>query len=404
MNIQKLTIKKLLEDKSTPLFFQLSSNNFTKSYRTIYRMIEAYYDKFNKLPEIDVLKTYATTNFNEEKAGTIVAILTSLSKVKEDLSNEECLDLIRKDTILRSVENVGEEFIDVLQEKDVNKLKLLLSNLENNINKIDNKMPKDINEVDFTIRGLSSYDIFLPTLQKENVKLAGVSVIQAKTNAGKSIFALNQAMYSYQQGINVAVLSMEMPTSQVFLRFYSMVNNVEYKDLLNLKNEELVETIEVWKKEFFNRENKLFIDDKRYNDVELLKTIKNLIKQGVQMFVIDYLNLIESSNPSQADFKIMSDLVKNLHDLSLQYGIVFVSPVQVHIEENSKGQVTAFSRTSREIDFSASLSILLYQNAEEFKEGVVRVIVNKNRNGGKPTLMCKAEFNKMQFKDLGVII
>jgi replicative DNA helicase len=66
--------------------------------------------------------------------------------------------------------------------------------------------------------------------------------------------------------------------------------------------------------------------------------------------------------------------------------------------------VIATSRTSREIDFSASLSILLYQNVEEKKEGIVRVIVNKNRNGDKPTLMCKADFAKMKFIDLGILI
>ena len=399
MNYQKIAIKKIMEDQSLPLLTKLNSNNFNKSYKTIFKMIEAYYDKYNKIPTIDVLKAYADSNFKKEKAEVVNSILTSLNRIEENLTDEEIVEAIKKDTIIRNIDSVSEEFIDALQEKDIDKLLTLTEQIQNSVIQINNTLPEDITQTEFKKIGLASVPCYLPTFQREGIDLTGLTIVGGFSGSGKSLFSLQQALYSYEQGHKVGILSLELPIPMLMTRMYSLVNDVEYREVLhNVSKEE----IENWKKSYF-RPNSFFVKDIRYNTTEIKKAVNYMVKQGVKVIVIDYLNLVEA-NSNQEEWKQMANLVKDLHALSVEHNIVIISPSQLNINVDKKGNIEATTRGSKELEYSSSVMLLIYQSKEEYEEGVARVIVKKARSAKKITLMTKTEFSKMKFVDLGITV
>ena len=399
MNYQKIAIKKLLEDQSLPLLTKLNSNYFTKSYKTIFKMIEAYYDKYNKIPTIDVLKAYADSNFKKEKAEVVNSILISLNKIDENLTDNEIIEAIKKDNVIRNIDDVSEEFIDALQEKDFDKLLILTEKIQNSVTQINNTLPEDIIQTEFKKIGLASVSCFLPTFQKEGIDLTGLTIVGGSSGSGKSLFSLQQALYNYEQGYKVGILSLELPISMLMTRMYSLVNNIEYKEVLHTTPKE---KIEEWKKSYF-KPNSFYVKDIRYNVTEIKKAINYMVKQGVKVIIIDYLNLVEA-NSSQEEWKQMANLVKDLHSLSVEHNVVIISPSQLNISVDKKGNIEATTRGSRELEYSSSVMLLIYQSKEEYQEGVARVIIKKARSAKKLTLMTKTEFNKMKFVDLGITI
>jgi len=185
------------------------------------------------------------------------------------------------------------------------------------------------------------------------------------------------------------------------MRMYSQATDTSFREILSNPNKK--EIIDEWKSNYFNRDNKFYIKHRRYTTEELKQVIKTLIKQGVKLFVIDYLNLVEFEN-SKEEWKQLANLVKDLHELAVNNGVVIISPTQIELEESKNGRVQAVTRGSRELLYSSSVFLLLYQDKEEAAENVSRVIVQKARNSTKITCMLENDFQHMKFKDLGITL
>jgi replicative DNA helicase len=274
--------------------------------------------------------------------------------------------------------------------------------LNNKVNNIENNyVPSDIKEVEFKNVNLAKVESFLPTLRDNGIDLYGVSVVASPSGHGKSNFVLQQALHTYDvEGKSVGFISLELDESLLLLRMYSQVTNTPFKEIMSNPNKKNI--IDNWKIEYFNRDNKFYIKYMRYTVEELLAAVKLLAKEGVKLIVIDYLNLV--SFPNGEEWKHLSNLVKDLHELAINNGLVILSPSQVNIEESKSGNVTAVSRGSKELEFSASVFLVLYANDEEKAEGVSRLIIQKSRNSQKLNLMVKTDFTTMKFKDLGITI
>jgi len=400
MNWQKIALKKLLIDNDYSLYTHLNKELFSKSYRTIFVMIDKYYDAYSKLPTIDVLVAYIKSNFADDVADILVAILESLSKIKDNTTNDEVIKELNKEKVVRELDNVAEDFLSALKNKQIDKVVKIAENIQVKAMEVNNKMPDDIRETDYKMEGLATLPIFLPTLQKQGIHLAGLSVIGSDSGSGKSLFSLQQALYSYKEtGVKVGVLSLELPLSQLKARMYSIVNDIPYYEAIKPENKE---KILQWQKEYFEPDS-FFIKAIRYNVEEIRKAIDYMIKKGVKLIIIDYLNLVEADNYKE-EWKQLADLAKDLHAKSVEHNIVILTPTQVNLSENKKGEVEATTRGSRELEFSSSLFLLIHQNKEEYKEKVARIIIKKARNAKKLTLMVRTEFEKMKFVDTSIIV
>jgi len=403
MNYNKLALKSLLTDNNPYLLQHLTENYFTKSYKTIYRLVNQFYDKHNKLPKSEDLIALFETKLPEDKAATFTAIIKSLDKLQTNLSPEEILEGLKEVKALTEVEENLELLINYAENKDVKNLTNLLNNLSNKLqNTFNDFIPTEASEVEFKNISLASVSNCLPTLSENGVDFYGLSIIGAGSGSGKSILSLQQAIFAYEiEGLNVAFLSLELDESLLLMRMYSQVTNTPFREILSNPNKK--EIIDTWKSEYFNRDNKFYIKHRRYTTEELRQVIKTLIKQGVKLFVIDYLNLVEFEN-NKEEWKQLANLVKDLHELAVNNGVVIISPTQIEIEESKSGRVHAVTRGSKELLYSSSVFLLLYQDKEEAAENVSRVIVQKARNSTKLTCMLENDFQHMKFKDLGITV
>jgi replicative DNA helicase len=402
MNIQKLGIKRLLVDKDVHFLHQLTNSYFTKSYKTIYKLIESYYDSKGKLPAKDDLLALFQNKLSEEKAETFKAIIKSLDKIESDMTADEILKELKKHKLLIEVESRLEDLVKAGENKDIKTLMSTINDLNNKVNNIENNyVPADVKEVEFKNVNLVTLDSCLPTLRNNGINITNLTILGAKSGNGKSLLAIQQALYTYEQGHSVAFLSLELPESLLLMRMYANVNKVSIKEIM--ANPDKKNIIDKWKETYFNRENKFYIKHRRYTAEEVKSVVRMLAKQGVQLIVIDYLGLIEFDN-NYDDWRNLANLVKDLHALSVELGVVILSPTQINIEESKSGSVNITTRNSKELIFSSSLFLVLHANEEEKAEGVSRLIVEKARSAQQMTLMVKNNFEYMAIEDLGIIV
>jgi len=401
MNFQKIALKQLLKDRNVQLLNKLTPNLFSGAYKNIVRLFDTYYSKHNKLPTKDDIIALFQSKLPKDKAETYTAIIDSLNKIESELNTDELLSELRYDSVAKSVDSEVAKIVELAENKDLDKLKVVLLDLQNKINKVDDSGVDDILNVDFKNVNLSYIDNCLDTLRDRGINFTGLSIIGAKSSGGKSLLSLQQALYTYEQGHSVGFLSLELDESLLLTRMYSQINKTNYKELL--QNSSKKELIDKWKVKYFDRENKFYIKHKRYTISGLKDTIKDLIDKGVKLIVIDYLNLVAFDSVND-EWKSLANLVKELHQLAIESGVVILSPTQVNLEVSKNGHIQISSRGSQELIYSSSLFLVIYQDKEERAENVSRIIVEKARNAQKITCMVKNDFDTMSFTDLYTVI
>nr|YP_010937748.1 DNA replication helicase [Palisada intermedia]WKW95625.1 DNA replication helicase [Palisada intermedia] len=123
-------------------------------------------------------------------------------------------------------------------------------------------------------------------------------VIAGRPSIGKTSFAINIAynVFFYQKS-SICIFSLEMSTKEILNKFLCISCNINIgkKNKIKLKTEDWKKVLNVCKKLIHNN---IYINDKnnlKINDIE--RITKTLIKnQSINLIIIDYLQLIGSSN------------------------------------------------------------------------------------------------------------
>ena len=401
MKLQKAMLHYLIKDNDTFYLNKLDKSYFTKLNQKLFSIIEKYYNKYEVIPTFDELVGVIEEKVKKDKS-LLIELIEQIKNIKPNLTKEQLFYELKQSKLVRELDNIAPELIDALEEKQLDKVEQIINKIQNKFLDIDDKVTKDIKDVEFKPMALATIECFLDSMNSAGFNLAGLAIVGAATGQGKSIFALNQAIYAYNKGLKVSIMSLELPESQVLLRLYAMTNKENYSDLIKSPKDVLKNKIDKWKNEYF-KNGGFFIKHYRYTPTELKKAIINDIKRGVKFFVVDYLNLVEVDSKVE-DWRSLSRLAKDLHDIAMQYGVVILSPTQINIEEDKNKKLKVSARGSRELEFSASTMLLIYQNKDEYKEGVARIKVLKSRNSRKFTTIAKTNFGNMLFEDTGVIL
>jgi len=125
----------------------------------------------------------------------------------------------------------------------------------------------------------------------------------------------------------------------------------------------------------------------------------------LDLVCIDYLQIVKNDTRGEK-WQFIENFIQDLHRLSLELGIVILSPIQVHTSDISEknGTITVIPRGSREIEYSSSLFFHIHQNADEQKEGLARLITIKARQSRKQCYVLATQFDKMSFVDTGMLL
>lgn len=249
-----------------------------------------------------------------------------------------------------------------------------------------------------------------------DAKLTGLApghlmIIAARPSMGKTSFALDVARnVASRQAKNVAIFSLEMTRQELMDRIVAGFLGVE---TWKLKKGSLTD-------DDFSRMGKLFDqlkDHPIYIDDDHDTTLTNLrskarrhqMERGLDLLIIDYLQLIEVTDRSARDNRTqqVSLISRSLKNLARELNCPIIALSQLSRScEDRRPPIPVLSdlRESGSIEQDADSVLMLYRedmyNEDSDQPGVTDVYVRKNRNGPTGRVELKFVEQRMSFQSM----
>ena len=432
----------------------LEENDFSDRINNlIYSTIKKIIQK-GQLADINTVKLYLENNEEFKKNGGLEYLLkisdNSISIINSKQYGEIIHDLaIRRKLISLGTDLVNNSFLNDDGQNSseiIEKVEENLFNLSNDgdiqrgpksfeeilSNAIDHaeKAYKKSDEVVGIKSGLSDFDKKIGGLHKSDL-----IIIAGRPSMGKTAFATNIAYnISKEKGVNkdkidknVLFFSLEMSSDQLATRIMSEISQISSEGIRtgNLSKNDFNKIIAASDN---LKKLSLFIDDSPALTISSIRTRARRLKRkmGLDLIVIDYLQLIssESRNLNDNRVKEISDITRGLKAIAkdLNIPVVALSQLSRKVEDREdKRPQLADLRESGSIEQDADLVVFLYREEyylarTEPQEGtekhaawtnkmdevhnVAEVIIAKHRHG--PISKVKLHFNASytKFSDL----
>jgi replicative DNA helicase len=219
-------------------------------------------------------------------------------------------------------------------------------------------------------------------------------VLAARPSMGKTAFALNIAEHvAVQEGLPVAVFSMEMGASQLALRVVGSLGRIDQQHLRTgrLRDDEWERLPEAASK---LSEAPMFIDETPgLNPAELRARARRLARQyggTLGLIVIDYLQLMSGSSNSNEENRatVLGEISRGMNGLAkeLQCPVIALSQLNRSVETRpDKRPMMSDLRESGAIEQDADVIMFIYRddyyNKDSKEPGVAEIVLAKQRNG-----------------------
>ena len=237
-------------------------------------------------------------------------------------------------------------------------------------------------------------------------------VLAARPSMGKTAFAINIAEHvALNEGLPVAVFSMEMGASQLAVRVVGSIGRIDQGHLRTgkLSDDEwprLTEAIEKL------RTVSLHIDETPgLTPSELRANARRLARQCGKhgLIVVDYLQLMSGSGGSGGDNRAteLGEISRGLKMLAkeLQCPVIALSQLNRSVEQRTdKRPMMSDLRESGAIEQDADIIMFIYRddyyNKDSKDPGVAEIIIGKQRNGPTGTVRLTFLKNLTRFESL----
>lgn len=247
----------------------------------------------------------------------------------------------------------------------------------------DRDNPADITGVP---TGFADLDAILSGLQ-----VTDMLIVAGRPAMGKTTFALNIAEHvAIEQGLPVAIFSMEMPGTQLAMRFIASVGRLNQQ---HLKTGKLSD--DDWQRLTYAlgklHEAKIYVDETpAINPIDLRARSRRLARQygKLGLIVIDYLQLMTSVREADNRAAELSEISRSVKSLAkeLKVPIIALSQLNRSLEQRpNKRPVMSDLRESGAIEQDADIIMFIYRdevyNPDSTDKGTAEIIVGKHRNG-----------------------
>ena len=238
-------------------------------------------------------------------------------------------------------------------------------------------IPTGIGELDETITGLNRSDLI---------------ILAARPGMGKTSFALNIARHaSVVCNRRVAFFSLEMGREQLASR---MLSSESYIQSTKLRTGELTEA--EWTRlieggDILSKAELYFDDTPGITVPEMKAKIRRL--QGVDLIIIDYLQLMSSAKRIDNRVQEISEITRNLKIMAKELNVPVIALSQLarsSDKRNDHKPVLSDLRDSGSIEQDADIVLFLYreayypgegENREDMNQNKSECIIAKNRHG-----------------------
>ena len=215
-------------------------------------------------------------------------------------------------------------------------------------------------------------------------------LIAARPSMGKTAFVLNIAQYmAFRKNLHVALFSLEMSREQLVNRLFSLESNVDAQLLRNgnLNDSEWDNLLEG--ANTIGDSNLIIDDTPGISAAELRsKCRKYKLEHGLDIIMIDYLQLMTGSRRIESRQQEISDISRSLKELAreLQVPVIALSQLSRAVEQRPDHRpMLSDLRESGAIEQDADVVMFLYREdyykPDTEKKGVAEVIIAKQRNG-----------------------
>ncbi|MES2092060.1 MAG: replicative DNA helicase [Pseudomonadota bacterium] len=237
-------------------------------------------------------------------------------------------------------------------------------------------------------------------------------VLAARPSMGKTALALNIGEnVAVNEGLPVAVFSMEMGASQLALRMVGSIGRINQQNLRtgNLSNDEwgrLSEAVEKLKSA------NVFIDEtSALSPSELRARARRLARQfggTLGLIIVDYLQLMSGSGGNEENrATVIGEISRGLKALAkeLQCPVIALSQLNRSVETRpDKRPMMSDLRESGAIEQDADVIMFIYRdeyyNKESKEPGVAEIIIGKQRNGPVGTVKLAFLKSNTRFENL----
>lgn len=223
-------------------------------------------------------------------------------------------------------------------------------------------------------------------------------IIAARPSMGKTAFALNIAQYVSRHA-KVGIFSLEMPKIQLIQRMLAARCLIPLSNIKSgrLKEEDLQKLMEGAAN---LSKRKIFIDDTSAT-IATIRGKARLLKhkEGLDVLIIDYLQLIESTGVSNSREQEVAKISRELKRMAKSLKITVIALAQLSRAAESRRDprpMLSDLRESGSIEQDADMVIFPYREVyydKDLKEKnkdnereVMEIIIGKNRNGEVKTV------------------
>ena len=357
--VDLITLQNRLREKDVPP--EISSLEFVK-------------DLLNVVPTSANVKHYAT--IVAEKA-----LLRKLIRTNEEIANA-CY--VGKDKVETILEDTEKRIFELVQSRNSGDYVPIRQVVINALEKIEASAKTKGN-----VTGLSTGFLDL------DYKTAGMQpsdfiLVAARPSMGKTAFVLNIAEHmAVKDDKCVAIFSLEMSKEQLVNRLFSLESRVDAQQLRtgDLKDsdwEKLIESANVIGK------SKLIIDDTPSISISEMrsKCRKFKLEHGLDIVIIDYLQLMSGSGRSDSRQQEISDISRSLKAMAreLNVPVIALSQLSRAVEQRPDHRpMLSDLRESGAIEQDADVVMFIYRddyyNKDSENKNIAEIIIAKQRNG-----------------------
>ena len=219
-------------------------------------------------------------------------------------------------------------------------------------------------------------------------------ILAARHSMGKTSLALNIAANAANNGASVGIFSLEMGAEQLTLRLLSTESGIGHQNIRNatITSDEWVELTNVAAR---LAQMPMFIDDTAGLDIMALRTKARKLKaqSGIDLLVIDYLQLLHSGKRHENRHQEVSEISRTLKALAKELGVPIIALSQLSRAVDSrmdKRPMLSDLRESGAIEQDADVIMFLYRdvvyNPDTEQPALSELIVGKQRNGPTGTV------------------
>ena len=237
VDLQKLAIKRLLQNQSPDFFNKLVNKYFTGNNLLLFRKVNNFYTKNLRIPSVEEFLQMQKQESQQDyfKREFVDVFLEGETTVNDEFISSQLQDFyIREETIsfldgfIDELDNLEQtEIIDKIQEHILSVQKFIPEGEELFDVATIETVPTEENFIMYPSGLSSEFDA-----ENGGFGLQELVLFGGRRGSGKSIITLNMALNNFLLNNSVAFMSIEMRYVEVYYRLMSMLSGVPFSNFV----------------------------------------------------------------------------------------------------------------------------------------------------------------------------